>query len=120
MPYAYEISDMPHPCPFCGYHWPQCVCGIYCLGCGDALLLNDEGLCAWCMADRHEAMMAWRTSYAAWRETYEVTHGHCPCDCDHPQPFFNNEGVLICGACWFQDGKICVMVPCTPETCRDG
>lgn len=46
-------------------------------------------------------------------------HGHCPRECDHPQPFEIRDGIRVCGACWFTEGMESVMVPCTPTTCPD-
>lgn len=51
-----------------------------------------------------------------WYAEQGVTHAHCPCGCEHPQPFILN-GKLVCGVCAIQDGKICEMVPCTPDVC---
>ena len=65
------------------------------------------------------------TSYHDWRLLHNVTHGHCPCGCEHPQPFAHND-TLYCAACFYagateQEGvpMLCEMIPCTPETCRD-
>jgi sugar phosphate isomerase/epimerase len=52
-----------------------------------------------------------------------VPHMHCPRGCEHPQPFYDPAGFgpptfeLICGRCWFCEGRRTVMVACTPETC---
>lgn len=46
-------------------------------------------------------------------------HGHCPRECEHPQPFEIRDGVDVCGACWFDEGAESVMVPCSPATCPD-
>jgi hypothetical protein len=59
-------------------------------------------------------------TYLEWCTAAGVTHGHCPCGCDHPQPFWQApDGVLLCGACWVLDGMRCVMLPCTPEACGE-
>ena len=50
----------------------------------------------------------------AWRQT----HGHCPCECEHPQPIWRG-GIRLCGVCWYGDGARCQMIPCTPVTCPD-
>ena len=44
-------------------------------------------------------------------------HYHCPCDCEHPQPFKHPDGGMFCGKCWFLYYAACEMVLCTPETC---
>jgi len=61
-------------------------------------------------------------------------HSHCPFWCDHPQPFkailketeLHNFPEIIpniehefCGKCWHIDGILSIMVPCTPEICKD-
>jgi hypothetical protein len=48
-------------------------------------------------------------------------HAHCPCDCEHPQPFQAwIEGICVelCGCCWVRYEAVCVMIPCTPENCH--
>jgi hypothetical protein len=58
----------------------------------------------------------------------EIEHMHCPCACDHPQPFHLADddrvppelrGKWICGACYHDDRSLCVMLPCTPEICGE-
>ncbi len=57
------------------------------------------------------------TSYNEWLELYKCSHGHCPYECEHPQPFIDLDGRLVCGKCWWDDGDLSVMIPCTPENC---
>ena len=57
-------------------------------------------------------------TYREWCRARSVTHAHCPCDCDHPQPFVTAAGSLLCGACWVE-GLQCTMKPCTPDICPD-
>jgi hypothetical protein len=45
-------------------------------------------------------------------------HGHCPKECEHPQPF-ERDGKKWCGACFFEHETMTEMVPCTPEQCPD-
>ena len=45
----------------------------------------------------------------------------CPiCDeCrDHPQPFLNDEGRWVCGACWLECGMVVDMTP-KPEIVKE-
>lgn len=63
--------------------------------------------------------MAETTAYQRWCIQHGCSHGHCVCGCDHPQPFMNHAGVLLCAVCRFEDHAECVMVPCTPEHCVD-
>jgi hypothetical protein len=49
-----------------------------------------------------------------WYDLYG--HGHCPFDCDHPQPFIK-DGKVLCGKCYFMSNIETEMVPCTPEIC---
>ena len=51
-----------------------------------------------------------------WYSQYDTDHAHCPYNCEHPQPFMNEED-LICGRCWFVDCIRSVMIPCIPSTC---
>lgn len=46
-------------------------------------------------------------------------HYHCPFGDEHPQPIRADDGKLYCGRCWFIDGIVTEMVPCTPETCGE-
>lgn len=59
------------------------------------------------------------TSYTVWCIERAVSHAHCPLWCDHPQPFTTVTGDLLCGSCWHVYGRITIMDPCYPETCRD-
>lgn len=52
-----------------------------------------------------------------WYTQHECQHAHCPCGCDHPQPFLDGEDFL-CGACWCIEQQRCLMIPCTPVTCQ--
>ena len=54
-----------------------------------------------------------------WYELHGCSHGHCPCGCEHPQPFVTGRR-LVCGRCACVDGYLCDMLPCTPEVCGDG
>ena len=50
-----------------------------------------------------------------------IPHWHCPCGCEHPQPFLFQHELYICGLCWFKDNRyVCLMVYCTPKTCPGG
>lgn len=51
-------------------------------------------------------------------QALHIEHSHCPCDCEHPQPF-EQDGVWYCGRCWVKFGALCLMIPCTPETCNE-
>jgi hypothetical protein len=53
-----------------------------------------------------------------WNAKHGCTHAHCPCGCEHPQPFMA-DGVLICGRCAIKFGERCVMVPCVPPGCLE-
>lgn len=44
-------------------------------------------------------------------------HMHCPFECYHPQPIKDSDGKLYCGRCWFIDGEVTEMVPCTEDIC---
>jgi hypothetical protein len=62
-------------------------------------------------------------TYAEWRALYQVTHGHCPKHCEHPQPLgiedvVTGRDLLVCGAC-FAQGVLCEMRPCTPSLCDE-
>ena len=46
-------------------------------------------------------------------------HGHCPKECEHPQPMTLADGRKLCGCCWFERGVETEMVPCTPKACPD-
>lgn len=51
-----------------------------------------------------------------WYLAHGCDHAHCPCDCEHPQPWVTGDR-LVCGCCAV-DGELCDMVPCTPEVCE--
>jgi hypothetical protein len=55
-------------------------------------------------------------AYDRWCADNGCQHGHCPLDCEYPQPF-GRDGKLICGRCWFVNGTETEMVPCGPENC---
>lgn len=67
-----------------------------------------------------EAILREKSEYELWCEANSCTHAHCPCHCEHPQPFLLKDGRLVCGECAIVDGFICNMVPCTPANCHDG
>ena len=58
-----------------------------------------------------------------WCHTQGCTHAHCPiCDDpdmgrEHPQPFLDAQGRLLCGTCWWQDRQEVLMRPCAPGQC---
>ena len=56
------------------------------------------------------------SEYTVWCRERNVTHAHCPHECEHPQPFML-DGKLVCGRCAIVCGEIVEMVPCTPEDC---
>jgi hypothetical protein len=57
--------------------------------------------------------------YARWCERHGCDHGHCGrFACDKPQPL-EHDGELICGRCAVLSGLVSVMIPCTPEVCRE-
>jgi hypothetical protein len=56
------------------------------------------------------------SGYTEWCEANGCQHGHCPEDCEKPQPRMF-DGSLVCGKCLVKYGKISVMIPCTPEIC---
>ena len=58
------------------------------------------------------------SAYQIWREKLGVAHGHCPLECESPQPFLLLNR-LICGVCWFTRRRVSDMVPCKPETCPE-
>jgi hypothetical protein len=57
--------------------------------------------------------------YTAWCLQRGVTHAHCPDGCEHPQPFVDATGTLLCGRCAAVYGERTAMVPCLPEVCGD-
>jgi hypothetical protein len=46
----------------------------------------------------------------------ERDHYHCPRGCEHPQPFCAGM-LLLCALCFYVDGLVTIMVPCSPELC---
>lgn len=57
--------------------------------------------------------------YTVWCTRNNCDHGHCPLDCEHPQPVLLEDGRLVCGRCLFVDEVITVMVPCNQDICGD-
>ena len=57
-----------------------------------------------------------RIALERWYGKHDCSHAHCPCGCDHPQPFLL-DGRLVCGECAIRDGYLCEMIPCGPDTC---
>jgi len=57
-------------------------------------------------------------SYPDWCDAHGCSHGHCPLDCEHPQPFVH-EGRLYCGRCWVLCKVLTEMVPCGPNNCGE-
>lgn len=60
--------------------------------------------------------------YDEWCRVNNCEHGHCPHECEHPQPRAvidprTNETVMACGRCLILDGVITAVVPCGPEVC---
>ena len=47
-----------------------------------------------------------------------IPHSHCPCGCEHPQPF-QHDGKMYCGRCWVKAQVLCEMVPCAPPLCEE-
>jgi hypothetical protein len=56
-------------------------------------------------------------TYQQWCRWEGVMHAHCPCECEHPQPFVS-DGVLYCGRCAAIERRETRMVPCTPDICE--
>ena len=56
-------------------------------------------------------------TYPEWCQINGCSHGHCPLDCEHPQPFAIGD-YLYCGRCWFVDGVLTEFEPCGPENCE--
>ena len=54
-----------------------------------------------------------------WEKRFGVTHAHCPEECEHPQPFFTDDGRFVCGVCAIMHKKLSPIVPCTPATCKE-
>lgn len=50
-------------------------------------------------------------TYSDWCLAHNVTHGHCPHNCEHPEPFVL-EGRLYCGRCEAYENELVEMVPC--------
>ena len=58
------------------------------------------------------------SDYTNWCLARDCHHAHCPFECEHPQPFMYDEHRLVCGRCFFEEGKITEMVACKPEACE--
>lgn len=56
------------------------------------------------------------TPYQHWCRAHMVDHGHCPLECESPQPIVY-QGTLICGRCAAIEGVARSMVPCQPNAC---
>lgn len=59
-------------------------------------------------------------TYTEWCKLHNCDHAHCPCKCDHPQPFVLDDGRLICGQCALIDGFECDGFNDTYKTQRPG
>jgi hypothetical protein len=60
------------------------------------------------------------SEYSEWCVAHNCTHGHCPLGCEKPQPASYDDGPsLICGVCYYYDGTLSEIVPCTPADCPD-
>jgi hypothetical protein len=57
------------------------------------------------------------TTYVEWCVANSCTHGHCPFDCEHPQPIVLDDGRCVCGRCLVIDKVITEMLPCVPAVC---
>ena len=55
---------------------------------------------------------------AEWYAKHGCRHAHCPHECEHPQPFVDDDGVLLCGRCWFKTGERTKMIPCAVGICE--
>lgn len=69
------------------------------------------------MSSVREAMVEAVERKAAWYARHDCSHAHCPLDCEHPQPFLDGD-ILLCGRCWFIEGRQTEMVACTPDVCE--
>lgn len=58
-------------------------------------------------------------SYRDWCAAHDCSHAHCPYDCEHPQPYIDEDGTLLCGRCFWEADEHVVMEPCNKETCPD-
>lgn len=54
--------------------------------------------------------------YDEWCKINYCDHGHCPEECEKPQPIYLWNGLFVCRKCLLY-GIISKMIPCTPETC---
>jgi len=58
--------------------------------------------------------------YTVWCRDNECSHGHCPLGCEHPQPStWAGDARIICGCCYFTDGTVSLVVPCTVQLCGE-
>lgn len=53
-----------------------------------------------------------------WYRIHNCSHAHCPLNCEHPRPFLDDRGRMLCGRCAVYGAEM-EMVPCSPETCED-
>lgn len=58
-------------------------------------------------------------TYSEWCAERGCEHAHCPMECEHPQPFVDAVGRLLCGRCVHIEDRETEMIPCTPETCKE-
>jgi hypothetical protein len=58
-----------------------------------------------------------RRDYDEWNAANDCNHGHCPLNCEHPQPILLAGGRFVCGRCLILDGLVTEMVPCRPAIC---
>jgi hypothetical protein len=66
-----------------------------------------------------EAVLERMAKRKAWYAAHNCVHAHCPNECEHPQPFVDNDGDLICGSCWYFGGGVVLMLPCTTDICEE-
>lgn len=53
-----------------------------------------------------------------WYVKHNCTHAHCIDECEHPQPYMDDEA-LLCGRCAALCGVRSEMMPCVPGDCVD-
>lgn len=58
-------------------------------------------------------------TYPQWCEAHGCTHGHCPDECQHPQPRWH-QGTMVCGRCLVRFGEVVEVVPCNEDNCGGG
>lgn len=57
-------------------------------------------------------------TYSEWCAKNNCQHGHCPYECEHPQPVLLANGKFVCGRCLYLCHEENEMIPCTPEVCE--